>query len=255
MAAKKKVYPIRTRFAKDIVAEVMLPERQQGKVAIFCAGLPSSPNKKGLLEFLAARGYVAIFPRYRGTWESEGSFLEKSPVQDIKDIIDDLARRKSICDLVTNERIPLKVSAIHLFGSSFGGPAALMNSHLPIVKKIIAISPVIDWKNEGEAEPFGPHTRFVEAAFGGAYRLKRASDWQKLVRTDFYNPIDHAETIAGRKVFIIHAKDDAVVPCDTVIPFSEKTGASYYLKPHGRHGLDLRHAFLWKKIETFLKKK
>jgi pimeloyl-ACP methyl ester carboxylesterase len=251
---KKSFRLIRTRFAEDIVAEAMLPERQQGKVTIFCAGLPSSPNKKGLLEFLAARGYIAIFPRYRGTWESQGNFLEYSPAQDIEDVIDDLVQHGSILDLTTKERIPIKVSSVHLFGSSFGGPAVLMNSHLSIVKKIIAISPVIDWKNEGETEPFGLHTQFVEDAFGDAYRLKHASDWQKLVQTDFYNPINHTKTITGQKIFIIHAKNDTIVPCDAVIPFSEKTGASYYLKPHGGHGLDLRHGFLWKKIEAFLKK-
>jgi pimeloyl-ACP methyl ester carboxylesterase len=254
MAAKKKSYPIRTRFTKDIVAEVMLPERQTGKVAIFCSGLPSVPHKRGVLEFLAAQGYVTIFPRYRGTWESEGSFLEKSPAQDIEDVINDLVHHKSIRDLATGERVSIKVSAVHLFGSSFGGPAVLMNSHLKVVKKIIAISPVIDWKKEGEDEPFDFFVRFTQDAFGGAYRLRQKSDWQKLIKTDFYDPIAHTDTINGKKILIIHAKDDTVVPVEPVIPFAEKTGATYYLKPHGGHGLDLRHGFLWKKIEAFLKK-
>jgi pimeloyl-ACP methyl ester carboxylesterase len=255
MAVKKKSYPIRTRFTKDIVAEVVLPEHQKGRVAIFCGGLPSSPSKQTLLRFLADQGYVAIFPRYRGTWESQGSFLEKSPAQDVEDIITDLVHHKGIHDFATGEYVPIKVSAVHLFGSSFGGPAVLMNSHLKIVKKIIAISPVIDWKEEGESEPFGPHTRFVEAAFGDAYRLKRKDDWKKLTETDFYDPIAHTDTIDGKKILIIHAQDDTIVPVEPVIPFAEKTGTTYYLKPHGGHSLDLRHGFLWKKIEAFLKKK
>lgn len=255
MATRKKSYPIRTRLARDIVAEVLIPERQTGKVAIFCSGLPSSTNKRGVLEFLASHGYVAIFPRYRGTWESQGNFLERSPSQDIKDVIDDLVRHRHIRDLSTSNTISIKVSAIHLFGSSFGGPAVIMNSHLPIVKKVIAISPVIDWKKEGEAEPFDFFVKFTQDGFGDAFRTKHNSDWQKLITTDFYNPINHANKIDGKKVFIIHAKDDTVVPYDPLIPFSETTGTSYYLKPHGGHGIDFRHLFLWKKIETFLKKK
>lgn len=252
---KKPFHPIRTRFAKDIVAEVMLPERQQGKVAIICIGAPSSPYKKDHFRFLASQGYVVVCPRYRGTWESEGGFLEKSPAQDIHDVINDLAKHKNIFDLSTGKIVSIKVKAVHLFGSSFGGPAVLLNSHLPIVKKAIALSPVIDWKAEGESEPFDFFVRFMREGFGGAYRTRHKDDWKKLIETDFYNPIAHTKNIDGKKVFIIHAKDDTVVPCEPVIPFIEQTGASYYLKPHGGHRLDMTHAFLWKKIETFLKKR
>lgn len=250
---KKKEYPIRTRFAKEIVAEVLFPERQQGKVAIFCMGLPSSLSKGTLLRFLADQGYVAIFPRYRGTWESDGYFLEHSPAQDIQDIIKELVRKKSVQDLFSGESKRVFVNAIHLFGSSFGGAAVLLNSQHALVKKIIAISPVLDWKKEGESEPFGPHVQFVKAAFGMAYRTRQKSDWQKLVTTDVYNPVAHTDKIIGKKVFIIHAKDDTVVPCEPIIPFVHKTGAQYYLKPHGGHNLDLRHQFLWKKIKVFCK--
>lgn len=255
MATKKTAYPFRTRFAGDIVAEILMPERQTGKVAIFCSGLPSSTNKRGVLEFLASHGYVAIFPRYRGTWESQGNFLEHSPADDVRDTIDDLVHKKGFIDIATSERISIQVSSVHLFGSSFGGPAVLMNSHLPIVKKVVAISPVLDWKEEGEDEPFDFFVHFTREAFGDAFRTKHTTDWQKLIKTDFYNPVAHTKTIAGKKIMIIHAKDDMVVPHTSVIPFSEKTGTSYYLKPHGGHNIDFRHLFLWKKIDTFLKKR
>jgi len=131
---------MRVRFAKEIVAEILLPEKQTGRVAILAIGLPSSPSKKEALQFLAGQGYVAILPRYRGTWESEGSFLEKSPALDIRDIIAELEKRSSVTDLYSGEIHSIRVSAIHLFGASFGGPAVLLNSHLPLVKKVIALS-------------------------------------------------------------------------------------------------------------------
>lgn len=142
-------YPIRTRIAGDIVAEIVLPERQTGKVAILASGLPSTPSKGELLRFFADQGYVALLPRYRGTWESDGIFLDRSPAQDIRDIVDELVARRSIVDSFTGERVKIRVSAVHLFGFSFGGPAVLLNSELPIVKKIVAVSPVIDWKKKG----------------------------------------------------------------------------------------------------------
>jgi len=252
---KQKVVSIRTRFAKDIVAEVFFPEKQTSKVAVLAIGAPSGSSKKERLQFLVSQGYVAIYPRYRGTWESDGWFLEHSPADDIRDVVLELEKKKSVIDIATGEMVPVKVMAVHLFGGSFGGPAVLMNTHLPIVKKVIAYSPVIDWSVEGEDEPFDEFVRYACLGYGGAYRPKHQSDWQKLVRTDFYNPIAHVRKIDGKKVFIIHAKDDTNVPYDPVIPFAEKTGASYYLKPHGGHRINFEHGFLWKKVEAFLKKR
>lgn len=252
---QKRILAIRTRFARDIVAEVFFPERQTGKVAILATGAPSGSSKKERLEFLAAHGYVALFPRYRGTWESDGFFLEHSPVEDIRDVIEELEKKKCVTDVATGEMLPVKIQAVHLFGGSFGGPAVLLNTDLPIVKKVVAHSPVIDWSAEGEEEPFDEFVRYSCEGFGGAYRTKNKSDWQKLRKTDFYNPIAHSKEVIGKKVFILHAKDDAAVPCHPVIPFAEATGASYYVKPHGGHGIKFEHRFLWKKVAAFLKQK
>ncbi len=252
---KSLLHSIRTRFAQDIVAEIFFPEKQSGKVAILAIGAPSGSSKKERLQFLASQGYVAIYPRYRGTWESDGYFLEHSPSDDIREVILELEKKKCVTDILTGEVFPIKIQAVHLFGGSFGGPAVLMNTNLSIVKKVIATSPVIDWSVEGEDEPFDKQVRYSILGYGGAYRVKNKKEWQKLVQTDFYNPVAHTKSINGKKVFIMHAKDDTNVPYDPVIPFAEKIGASYYIKPTGGHGIKFEHKFLWKKVEAFLKKK
>lgn len=249
---KRSEYQIRTRFAKEIVAEVFLPQKQNGKIAIAAIGAPSGSSQKERMEFLATKGYVVVFPRYRGTWESDGWFLKQSPTQDIRDVILELQKHKYVVDVATGEKIPIKVVSVHLFGGSFGGPAILLNSDLPIVKKVIALSPVIDWKVLGEDEPFHEFVRYSKEGYSGAYRTKHANDWQKLIDTDFYNPIAHTKNVIGKKVFIIHAQDDTNVPCDPVVPFAQATGANYYLKPTGGHGIKMTHGFLWKKIQKFL---
>ena len=251
---KRLVRPNRVRLARDIVAEVLLPERQTGKVAVLAIGAPSGSSKLDRMRFLVAQGYVVVYPRYRGTWESDGYFLEHSPADDIRDVIVELEKNTFVQEVAPGEIIPIKVKAIHLFGGSFGGPAVLMNTDLPIVKKVIAHSPVIDWSVEGEDEPFDEFVRYSCQGFGGAYRTRTPSDWQKLVKTDFYNPLSHTKTILGKKVFILHAQDDTNVPVDPVIPFAESIGARYYLKPHGGHGIKFEHQFLWKKVEAFLRK-
>lgn len=252
---KKEQSIFRVRFADEIVAEVLLPERQTGKVAVMAIGVPASPVRNETLRFLARDGYVAVFPRYRGTWESDGYFLEQSPAQDIRDVVLELASKKFVTDIATDTVVPLKVSTVHLFGSSFGGPAVLLNTDIPIVKKVIALAPVIDWTAEGEDEPVDEFIRYTTLGFGGAYRLKQAKNWDRLTQKGFYDPLAHMEDIDGKKVFIIHTKDDRNVPCYPVVPFVEKIGAQYYLKPTGGHRIQMTHQFLWKKIEAFLNAK
>lgn len=248
---------IRTRLAGEIVAEVAFPARQTGKVAILAIGLPSSVSRRGVMEFLASHGYVVVFPRYRGSWESGGYFLERSPADDIRDVIEELITKKSVFDVFTRETHKVDVRTIHLFGGSFGGPAVLLNSRHRLVKKVIALSPVIDWKTEGEDEPFAFWTHYVNDGFGGVYRTRHKNDWQKLIETDFYNPLTRTSEIDGQKIFIIQTKDDTVVPYAPLIPFANATGATYYLKTKGGHfGFrKISQKFYWHKIEMFLKKK
>ncbi|MDQ5976796.1 MAG: hypothetical protein QG664_709 [Patescibacteria group bacterium] len=252
---KDRKYPFRVRLAGEIVAEIVLPLRQTGKIAVIATGLPSSPSKGELLHFLADQGYVAVFPRYRGTWESEGIFLKHSPARDIVDTIDALVSEPVLRDLATGQSFSLRVKTFHLFGFSFGGPAVILNSTHLLVSKVVAVSPVLDWTKEGEDEPFEKHVSFVTTGFGGVYRVEHKNDWQKLRRPDFYNPLTQTGDIDGRKIFIIHARDDRVVPYEPVLEFMTETNATVYLKPHGDHHLRLTHRFLWNKVAAFLSRR
>lgn len=247
----------RVRLADEIIAEVVFPKQQTGKVAIVCSGAPTYSPKAPLLRFLASWGYVAFALRYRGTWESGGFFLSQSPATDIRDCIDVLVRHQRVetLSVLGNTSHTISVKRIHLFGVSFGGPAVLLNSNAPKVEKVIAVSPVLDWSVAGEDEPFDAYVRNMTEAFPGGYRVKHSSDWNRLINTDFYSPVAHVKEIKGAKVFILHAGDDRVVPPEPVGPFADSIGADYYLKPKGGHPLRFTQKFLWKKIEAFLRKK
>src|SRR5579864_8657883 len=85
----------RTRFKKEIVAEFLPPatSSKQHNVIILCDGMPSIPRKQSLVEYLSGKGYWVFYPRWRGAWESGGQFLERSPHEDILDIVDDLPKK------------------------------------------------------------------------------------------------------------------------------------------------------------------
>ena len=136
----------RTRFRQQIVAEFLPPSRPRKaqRLIILCDGMPSIPRKQSLSEFLAAKGFWVIYPRYRGAWESDGDFLEKSPHEDILDIIDDFP--KEIEEIAFGQRFRLAPDQVFVIGGSFGGAAAILLSLDPRVKRVVANCPVVDWR-------------------------------------------------------------------------------------------------------------
>lgn len=248
------MYTLRARFKKEIVAEFLTPSKKSNKVIILCPGMPSVPAKADLMEFFAKKGYWIFYPRYRGTWESDGRFLKISPHKDILDVISQLPR--GFKDLWSVETYKVCPSKIYLFGGSFGGPAAILASLDSRVNKVIAASPVVDWRAKSKTEPLDWFGKFVKSAFGGAIRFS-SRDWNKLKTGKFYNPASTAEKINGRKIFIIHAKDDETVNWKPVEKFARKTGAQLLLLKRGGHlSLSiLKKPQFYKRIKKFIDSK
>lgn len=254
------MHTLRARFKKDIVVE-FLPSsailrgkrEKKSKVIILCSGLPGVPSQRAILEFFSKEGFWVITPRYRGTWESGGKFLKISPHQDILDIVSELP--KGIVSLWDGKRYRLKPKMIYLFASSFGGPAAILASRDPRITKVVAFSPVVDWRAPSTAEPIDKLARFMKVGFGEAYRPAKDA-FKKLKSGKFYNPIAVADKIDGRKLFIIHAKDDELVSASSVKRFVRKCNPEFLLLNKGSH-FSLRNFTepkFYKRIRSFLAK-
>lgn len=242
---------LRTRFATDIVATFLPPAKPSNKVIILCDGMPGLPGNKRLQELLSRKGYWSFYPRYRGAWESGGEFLAEEPSKDIADVIDALDR--PFTSLWDGEEYEIENPKIIIFGMSFGGPAALLNSKNEKVEKVVCISPVVDWREESEDEPLEHLGKIVAASFGQGYRFSK-ENWSKLGSDEFYNPAGQTGNIDGSKVFIIHAKDDTVVAAPPVEKFAEKIGAKLWMMNKGGH-LGSRTMKRWsvrRKIMRFL---
>jgi dipeptidyl aminopeptidase/acylaminoacyl peptidase len=245
----------RTRFKKEIVSEFMLPgqPRKKHKIIILCDGMPGIPRKRPLMTFLAAKGYWVFYPRYRGAWESGGQFLQKSPHQDVLDVIDELP--KGVRELAFGKQFELSPDEIFVIGGSFGGAAAILASLDARVKKAIANCPVVDWAildQEEKAETSNPnYAAYVREAFGNGYRLSD-KNWRKLRAGRFYNPAWHAREIDPAKVMMFHAKDDPYVPYRSVKDFAAKTGVKLHTSECGGHvSTDYVVRRNWRRIEKF----
>lgn len=245
----------RTRFKDEIVAEFLPPARRTKKdrVIILCDGMPSVPRKQPLSEFLSRKGFWVFYPRYRGAWESDGVFMEKSPHEDLLDVIEDLP--KGVTEVAFGQRFSLSPSEIFVIGGSFGGAAALLCSLDRRVKRVVANCPVVDWSilsQSLKAETSNPsYAAYIREAFGRAYQLSD-QNWAKLYTGTFYNPIHHADKMDAAKIMMFHAKDDPSVPWRSVERFARRTGAKLKLLARGGH---LRTEFIvqkyWPQIARF----
>jgi dipeptidyl aminopeptidase/acylaminoacyl peptidase len=248
-------WAFRARFKKEIVAEFLPPARQgkKQKIIVLCDGMPSMPRKQSLMNFLAGKGYWVFYPRYRGSWESSGEFLQKSPHLDILDVVSELP--KGVRELAFGKRFELSPDEIFVIGGSFGGAAALLASLDARVKRVIANCPVVDWailSKEEKAETSNPnYAAYIREAFGNGYRLSDAN-WRKLRNGKFYSPVYHAEEIDPAKVMMFHAKDDPYVPYQTVAKFADETGVKLNLFARGGHlSTELIVQKYWQRIKKF----
>lgn len=245
----------RTRFKRDIVAEFLPPSRltKRQKVIVLCDGMPSIPRKQSLVEFLSGRGFWVFYPRYRGAWESGGQFLQRSPHEDVLDVIDSLA--KPVVEVTFGKRFHVSADQLFVIGGSFGGAAAILCSLDKRVKKVIANCPVVDWSilpRSEKAETSNPsYSAYIREAFGNAYRLSDR-DWKKLGSGTFYNPSHHINEIEPSKVMMFHAQDDPYVTYSSVMRFAERTGVRFKSFRRGGH---LRTEYIvqkyWPEIRRF----
>lgn len=231
--------PMRLRINTDIVTEFLPPHRGNGDQAIiFCDGMPSVPAKRHVLEYWSKKGYWVFHPRYKGTWESTGTFLDHDPTIDIIEVArtirsGELMQIRPHVSQMENPRI----RKISIIGASFGGSVALLTSLHPEIDKVVAISPVIDWAKELEntVESLSDLRVYLRDGFGGAYRFSD-SDFNRLGNDpQFFNPIAHVSEYDPRKLFIMHAKDDMIVSQTAVENFIKTVKCSYRLREYGGH--------------------
>ncbi len=254
-------HPGRTRFG-DIVCEYVAPLTKSDKVLVLATGMPGYPGGSGKALFaLAARGYWVFVPRYAGSWESRGKFLAHAPTDDVLAVVHGVS--KGFTDIWSGKTLRIAKPRVYVIGASFGGPAAILASRDKAVVKAIALSPVVDWRGQGETtEPVDLMARFVHEAFGEAYRGD-VSVWKKLAGGMFYSPVHELSQCGmsdiphwGRKLMIIHAKDDEVVPFALAKAFAHDVGAQFVsLRTGGHFGVsNVLKPHLYRRADAFLKR-
>lgn len=224
---------------KGMIIEFLPPCRrdyaQHNNIMILCDGMPSVPNKKSLMEWFSAKGYWVFYPRYRGTWESTGTFLSQEPFHDIVECIDVVTQHTGFVSIWTKEHFVINPGgSIYVIGASFGGSVALLSAMDPRVTKSIAIAPIVDWRIPSEREPLDWLQDVLKQSFGEAYRFD-SMGWQQLSQGNICQPIHAIANIPPQRIAIIHASDDPIAPYIPSIHFASQLGAIAYTPKRGGH--------------------
>ena len=180
---------------------------------ILLDGLPSNPaSKNQLMQELSGHGYDVFFPRYEGTWESKGTFLERAPSEAIIEFIEILKKGKNIGTK------KYRAGKIFILGASFGGGVALDIATKYLVDKVCAVSPAISFKAIDGIETLENHLR---EAHSKDYRFN-SKEWQKLIGDKVWN-LKSNEIKEPSNVWIVAGKNDDQIKARDVIEFGEKS--------------------------------
>lgn len=200
-------------FINGICCEIGIAKKPKATI-IFCPGLPEFPKKQNILKKLTSEGFNTIYPRYRGTFESEGYFLEKSSAYDIEEIISQLKKDKEFKEIYNNENIKISFgNNIIIVGNSFGGSVAIHALSLIKNSNGLIFCPVTNFKElgkiEGEQNLVSKKNFFMEG-FKFIYRYSKNS-FNNLIGNRLIPPSEDLLKNFNGKIILYHGKDDKTV--------------------------------------------
>lgn len=199
-------------YQEDIFFEFLVDTESEGSVVIL-PGFPESGKDKDLMFRLHGMEFNVFRPKFRGSFQSRGKFLERDPVQTMEGFIENIGNGEAI-DLWDEEKVDFEVGEIHLVGQSFSGSTALrLCSNLETVSSLTLFSPVLNFSKHNEEfdeQNLEQLTGFVKRAYRNLYRFSFENIKERMERFEgsslkiLFNDIN-------APVNIFHDPNDSVV--------------------------------------------
>lgn len=215
-----KIYPKqkKPKIAKDegVFFEYLIPENITGNIPfiILCDGLPAKPHQNNLMNILVNLGYGVLYPRYRGTWESEGIFLEKNVGKEISDLAEKLLNGSLL------DGVNVTATQITLIATSFGASVALSIAKDKNINKIIALSPVLNFKNLSNLHSL---KKFLQKMYPTIYRFTNLS-WENLVSGKVVPSASLVDKNLASKIFLLGGDEDKEISSIELMSWGRKKG-------------------------------
>lgn len=196
-------------YAGDIFFYFKVHEEPKPAI-IYLSGFPSNGSYDDKINLLYEKGYNVFVPLYRGSFQSNGSFLERNPVRDLEEFYDYISKGKAI-ELYNEKEINFKNTCTYLYGSSYGGSMALGLAAVRSIDKIVLSGPVWSWDSHSEKEEdLQQLIGFVKRAFKHLYRLDTEDLQGRLREFEELKPAFYKDKI-NAELLVFHDTEDKVV--------------------------------------------
>ncbi len=208
----------------DLAFELFEVAQKKGTI-ILADGLPGNPiSKKESIAEWNRRGYDIVFPRYLGSWESKGRFLEHPPQHDFEILIDALSKGINNVDKVYIAK------KIYLLGTSFGGGVIMSIKDDTNIDKICALSPTITYRGIPDINTLAS---YLQTKYPGSYRFK-VSDFDKLLNDEISSPVNKF-SLPSSKVMILAGEQDNQISITELRSFATQKSIKLISDPQVGH--------------------
>ena len=251
--------PILKTYCNEIFFE-FLTQKDPAHAIIILPGFPSSNNKDDLMRFFYNKGFNVFYIRYRGSFQSNGSFLEKNIVDDMINFINFIKKGKAI-SLWDEEEKLFKNKKIILLSGSFGGAitCGIAVKSKNLISKIILSAPVWDFNKHNTTyneQDLSPLLGFVKRAYKNLYRIKFKNLIIQLNKFKELSPEYYLKRL-NCPVLILHDPEDKTVSIEHTFQMIKKIKKGQLIEHHLGHGLskDLIKKYWNKHLNSTSKKR
>lgn len=234
--------------SKNIVYDLYLPQKNNGKVILYVPGLPGHPRRKILGEIFADNGFTFFEMRFPGSWESYGEFTMNNCVRSLEEAYIFIQEGVGI-ELRRGARKEWAHDNIIFLGSSFGG-GVILSSYIKEPITFVLLAPVTKLQNIKESLvilPSGNDDLFnlLSEGYYNAYRGLTEKDWHNFLNgKTLINPEKNIDNLKNKNLLFIQGTDDDVIQNTHTIEYVKQlqdTGISAkFISVQGSgHGGDL----------------
>lgn len=248
--------PILKAYYGGIFFEFILQDRMADAVIIL-PGFPGRNDYNEIIEVFFDRGYHVFVPRYRGSYQSSGTFLSKNPVDDLIMFCKNLDRgwAKGLWDMKKHE---FKINKKIIVTGSFGGPIACgLVAKRAGFSHIVLASPIWDFaahNKNGDEQDLKHVTEFASRAYKNCYRIKFKSLQERMSKFKELSPEYYISALMNVPILVFHDPNDKIVSFKHTKEMIPKLNKATYIEHYLGHGLSdhLINAF-WKEVDKFIK--
>lgn len=224
---------------------------------IILPGFPGRNQYDELIQLFYEKGYHVFVPRYRGSYQSSGTFLSKSPIDDVYFFLEKLEEGK-VKNLWDMRKIAFKINKKLLLGNSFGGAIACsVAAKYHLFSHLVLVAPVWDFTMhgaKGDEQDLKKLTVFVKRAYKNCYRYIFDDIIKKLDKFKELSPEYYVPRLQKMPLLVLHDPNDKVVSFqhtkDMLGKFPRATLIEHYFG-HGSVEVPLRA--YWKEFDKFVK--